>query len=132
MRDRAAIIGVGTSPFVTKTPLSPMRLAVQAFKAALADAGLSRDDVDGLVINIGWPLGVDYDRFAEVLGLRIRFADQSWTHGRFVGPSLQHAAMAVAGGLASCVGCVCGVRFIEELGLLGVPGDFKGTREDGG
>ena len=43
MRDRAAIIGAGTSPFVAKTPASPMRLAAQAFKAALADAGLGKD-----------------------------------------------------------------------------------------
>ncbi|MBI1734591.1 MAG: thiolase family protein [Candidatus Rokubacteria bacterium] len=132
IRDRTAVVGVGTSRFVTKTPESPMRLATQAFKAALADAGLERDDVDGLVINIGWPLGVDYDRFAEVCGLRIRFADQSWTHGRFAGPTLQHAAMAVAAGLANVVACVCGVSFIQERGLLGGPGDFEGTREEGG
>lgn len=132
IRDRAAIVGAGTSRFSTRTPESPMRLAVQAFKAALDDAGLSRDEVDGLAINIGWPLGVDYDRFAEVLGLRVRFADQSWTHGRFVGPTLQHAAMAVASGLARCVACVCGVSFVQERGLLGGPGDFEGTREEGG
>jgi acetyl-CoA acetyltransferase len=132
MWDRAAIIGVGTSPFSTKTPASPMGLAVKAFKAALADAGLGRDEVDGLAINIGWPLGVDYDRFAEGLGLKIRFADQSWTHGRFVGPTLQHAAMAVATGLARCVACVCGVSFVQARGLLGGPGDFEGTREEGG
>src|SRR2546425_11617406 len=132
IRDRPAIVGVGTSRFVVKTPETPLRLATQAFKAALADAGLTRDDVDGLVINIGWPLGVDYDRFAEVCGLRIRFADQSWTHGRFVGPTLQHAAMAVASGLARVVACVCGVSFIQERGLLGGPGDFEGTREEGG
>jgi acetyl-CoA acetyltransferase len=132
MWDRAAIIGAGTSAFSTRTPASPMGLAAQAFKAALADAGLGKDEVDGLAINIGWPLGVDYDRFAEALGLRIRFADQSWTHGRFVGPTLQHAAMAVASGLARCVACVCGVSFVQERGLLGGPGDFEGTREEGG
>ena len=132
IRDRTAVVGVGTSRFVMKTPESPMRLATQAFTTALADAGLERDDVDGLVINIGWPLGVDYDRFAEVCGLQIRFADQSWTHGRFAGPALQHAAMAVAAGLANVVACVCGVSFIQERGLLGGPGDFEGTREEGG
>ena len=132
IRDRAAIVGAGTSRFQNKSTETPMRMAAHAFKAALADGGVERDEVDGLVINIGWPLGVDYDRFAEALGLRIRFADQSWTHGRFVGPTLQHAAMAVASGLARCVACVCGVSFIQERGLLGGPGDFEGTREEGG
>jgi acetyl-CoA acetyltransferase len=132
LRDRTAIVGAGTSRFVARTPESPMRLAAQAFKAALADGGVDRDEIDGLVINIGWPLGVDYDRFAEAMGLTIRFAAQSWTHGRFAGSSLQHAAMAVAGGLARCVACVCGVSFIQERQLLGGPGDFEGTREEGG
>ncbi len=94
IRDRTAIVGVGTSRFSKAPTDTPMRLAAQAFKSALADGGVGRDEVDGLVINIGWPLGVDYDRFAEALGLRIRFADQSWTHGRFVGPTLQHALSA--------------------------------------
>jgi len=49
-----------------------------------------------------------------------------------VGPTLQHAAMAVASGLARCVACVCGVSFVQERGLLGGPGDFEGTREEGG
>ena len=40
--------------------------------------------------------------------------------------------MAVATGLARCVACVCGVSFIQERGLLGGPGDFEGTREEGG
>jgi acetyl-CoA acetyltransferase len=132
IRDRTAIVGVGTSRFVIKSPQSPMRLATEAFKSALADAGLHRDEVDGVVINIGWPLGVDYDRFSEACGLNVRFADQSWSHGRFVGPTLQHAAMAVACGLANVVACVCGVSFIQERGLLGGPGDFEGTREEGG
>lgn len=131
MRDKTAIVGIGTSRFGTFDE-SPLRLAAQAFKAALGDAGLRKDDVDGLAINIGWPLGVDYDRFAEGLGLRIRFAEQTWTHGRFVGPTLQHAAMAVAAGLATCVACICGVSFTQQRGLLGGPGDFEGTREEGG
>ncbi len=95
MRDRTAIVGVGTSAFSKAPTESPMRLAARAFKSALADAGLSRDDVDGLAINIGWPLGVDYDRFDEALGLRIRFAAQSWQPGHFGGPTLKQAAWAL-------------------------------------
>lgn len=132
IRDKTTIIGVGTSRFGRLPDDTPLKLAVQAFKVALADAGLRKEDVDGLVINIGWPLGVDYDRFAEALGLRVRFADQTWTHGRFAGPSLQHAAMAVHTGLAMCVACVCGVSFTQHRELLGGPGDAEGTREEGG
>ena len=103
-----------------------------AFKEALADAGLTREDVDGLSIHLGWPLGVDYDRFAEAFGLDIRYVNQSWLHGRFVTNALQHAALAVSAGLADVVACVTAVSFTRERGFLGGPGDVEGNREEGG
>ncbi|HEV8639854.1 MAG TPA: hypothetical protein VGV13_02020 [Methylomirabilota bacterium] len=132
IRDRTAVSGIGVSRFAFAAEETPLGLAAEAFKAALVDAGLTKDAVDGLAINIGWPLGVDYDRFAETLGLRIRFVEQAWTHGRFAGPTLQAAAMAIHTGLATCVACLCGVSFTRERQLLGGPGDFEGTREEGG
>ena len=80
-RDSTAVAGVGLTigHFPDKTPLS---VAVEAFQLALADSGLERKDVDGLVclsctrsfganelahggahhcgqfgIHLGWPLG---------------------------------------------------------------------------
>jgi len=132
IRDKTAIVGVGASRFGRFPEETPLRLAAQAFKAALADAGLSKDAVDGFVTNIGWPLGVDYDRFAEALGLKLRFARQSWTHGRFVTACLQDAALAVYAGLATCVACVCAVNFTQHRDFLGGAGDVEGAREDGG
>lgn len=41
---------------------------------------------------MGWPLGLDYDRVADGLGLNIRYVSQSWLHRRFV----TNAAAAVA------------------------------------
>ena len=130
--DRTAIAGVGMSRLGRGLPDSPLRLAAAAFKAALADAGLAREHVDGLSINLGWPLGVDYDRIAETFGLDIRYVNQTWTHGRFVTVSLQHAAMAVSAGLADCVACITGCSFTQQQGLLGGDLDHEGTREDGG
>jgi acetyl-CoA acetyltransferase len=130
--DQIAIAGVGVSEFGQRLPDSPLGLAAKAFKAALADSGLARDDVDGIATNIGWPLGTDYDRLAEVLGLRTRYVSQMWTHGRFVTSSLQHAAMAVATGMADCVACICSLNFSRVRDLLGGHGDTEGTREDGG
>ena len=131
-RDKTAVVGVGVSRFIRGAEETPMRLAAHALKAALADAGLRKDAVDGFVTNIGWPLGVDYDRFAEALGLRLRFARQSWTHGRFVTACLQDAALAVYAGLATCVACVCSVNFTQHRDFLGGSGDVEGMREEGG
>jgi acetyl-CoA acetyltransferase len=128
----AAIAGIGCSAFGRGLPDSQLRLAATAFKEALADAGLEREDVDGLSIHLGAPLGVDYDRVAEAFGLDIRYVNQSWLHGRFVTNALQHAALAVSAGLADVVACVTAVSFTRERGFLGGPGDVEGNREEGG
>jgi len=128
----AAIVGIGCSAFGRGLPDSQLGLAAFAFKEALDDAGLTREDVDGLSIHLGAPLGVDYDRFAEALGLDIRYVNQSWLHGRFVTNALQHAALAVSAGLADVVACVTAASFTRERGFLGGPGDVEGNREEGG
>jgi acetyl-CoA acetyltransferase len=128
----AAIVGIGASKFGRGLPESQLALAAVAFKAALADAGLKRSDVDGLSIHLGWPLGPDYDRVAEAFGLDLRYVNQSWLHGRFVTNALQHAALAVSAGLADVVACVTAVSFTRERGFLGGPGDVEGNREEGG
>ena len=103
-----------------------------ALKAALEDAGLAREDVDGIAIHLGWPLGVDYDRVAEAFGLDLRWVTQTWLHGRFVTSMIQQAAMAVACGLANVVACFTAISFTRERQILGGPGDAEGTREEGG
>ena len=128
----AAIAGIGCSAFGRGLPDSQLGLAAFAFKEALDDAGLTREDVDGLSIHLGAPLGVDYDRFAEAFDLDIRYVNQSWLHGRFVTNALQHAALAVSAGLADVVACVTAVSFTRERSFLGGPGDVEGNREEGG
>ena len=129
---RAAIAGLGASRFGRHLPESQLALGAAAFRAALEDAGLERRDVDGLAVNLGWPLGLDYDRIAEAFGLDVRYVNQTWTHGRFVTMSLQQAALAVAAGLAEVVACVAVAGFTRERDILGGPGDFEGMREEGG
>ena len=123
-KDSATICGIGLSQLGRGLPDTQLELAAVALKAALTDAGLSRDDIDGLAVNFGWPLGLDYDRIAESFGLDIRWVNQFWTHGRFVTMSLQAAAMAVSAGLADVVACVTAASFTREREILGGPGDI--------
>ena len=132
MKLDAAIVGVGASAFGRFLPDSQLSLAATALKAALDDCGLQRDDIDGLSIHMGSPLGVDYDRVASAFGLNIRYVNQSWLHGRFVTNALQHAALAVSAGLADVVACVTAISFTREREILGGPGDAEGNREEGG
>src|ERR1700710_1600040 len=126
-----AIVGIGQSEFGRFLPPSQLGLGATALRAALADCGLQRSDIDGLSLHMGWPLGVDYDRIAEVYGLEVDYVHQSWTHGRFVTSSLQHAVMAIACGMAEVVACVTAISFTREVGILGGPGDAEGMREQG-
>lgn len=132
LRDRTAIVGIGNSKYerlpATVSPLVPL---VTAFKNALDDAGLRRGDIDGLLVNIGTPFGVDYDQVSEAFGLDIHFSDQTWTHGRQMATVLAHAAMAVDAGLADYVACVCSINW-ARLGTVGQQGQFQDDREIGG
>ena len=53
LKDRAAIVGVGATPYYRRgrsLPQTPMELASKAVLAALDDAGLTVDDLDGFAL----------------------------------------------------------------------------------
>src|SRR5580704_9549088 len=91
-----AIAGIGSLKF-SRGVLdgSIASIANEAVELALADCGLERRQLDGLLVHIGSPRGLDYDEMATLLALKTRFASQTWAHGRFCGTVLQHAAMVL-------------------------------------
>jgi acetyl-CoA acetyltransferase len=122
-----AIAGIGATEFSKDSGRSELRLAVEAITSALADAGLTTADVDGLVT-------FTMDGNAEIavareLGLReLRFFSQVGYGGGAACGCVQHAAMAVATGTADVVVCYralnerSGRRFGQvAAGLAGSP-----------
>ncbi len=100
----AAIAGIGSTEFSKDSGRSELRLAVEACRAALEDAGLAPADVDGLVtfsmdsnaeIAVARELGAGELTFFGLVG---------YGGGAACG-TVQHAAMAVATGAASTVLC---------------------------
>lgn len=83
MNRQVAIAGIGTTGFGRFAERSAASMANEALCAALADAGLVREDIDGLVCQIGSPRGLDYDEVARLLALELDYASQTWDHGRF-------------------------------------------------
>jgi acetyl-CoA acetyltransferase len=73
--------------------------AALAFKAALADAGIDRDQVDGLIVG---PTTA-YERVGEVLGLDVRWGGQADAMLAVI-----QACMAIHAGLAEVVAIVYG------------------------
>ncbi len=114
-RDRAAIVGVGYAPFSKDSGVSTLTLAIDAVTAAVSDAGLTIDDVDGFATHrVGdstppWVL-------APALGLD----DVRWYLDQFGGGSVSHAvvaqaAMACALGLADVIVCYRAINARSEF-----------------
>ena len=103
VRNQACIVGVGTTEFGRILDRSPMRLAAEALRNALDDAGLEKSEVDGYVTAFGSPGGVDFDEFTAHTGINIRWVTQYWNHGRWGTTSIIAAASAVTTGIANYV-----------------------------
>jgi acetyl-CoA acetyltransferase len=104
IRDRAAIVGIGHTRYTTASGVTEHRQAVEAIQAALADAGLTARDIDGVarfdIENVNelallYSMGIPHLRF---------FAGVPSGGGAVCG-TLILAAMAIATGQASVVVC---------------------------
>jgi acetyl-CoA acetyltransferase len=133
-QSNAVIAGIGALPFGQYRDESTAAIANRAVSLALADARLERKAIDGLIVHIGSPRGLDVDEMAKLLALDIRFASETWSHGRFCGTIIQHAAMAIDHGLADYVVCVAAFRnsLFTRHGTTTFPGFAENFREGGG
>jgi len=133
IKDRAAIVGAGNSQYGRRLMRSPIDLAADAIANALDDAGFRRDELDGMIVSFGTPIGADGDSIAQVLGLKLRAANQTWAHGRFTASCIQWAALMVNAGLADAVACLASVSFSGmRRPMMGGASDREGMREAGG
>ena len=102
LSNRTAIAGIGATEFSKNSGRSEMQLAVEAIHAALGDAGLEPEDVDGLV-----SFTVDGNAETEIarnLGIpALTFFSRIGFGGGAAGAVIQQAAMAVASGVARTV-----------------------------
>ena len=107
LADQVAVVGVGETDYphdyrrarAGERYSDSYGYATTAFKRALADADLSRDDIDGLIV--GPTLA--YERTAEILGIEPRWAGRADAIG-----SIFEGVIAIAAGLAECVALVYG------------------------
>ena len=101
MSRRVAIVGAALSDCGRVDDKSAFQLNYQASSRALADAGLSRDDVDGFAsTNTGVMAPVE---LAEYLGLRPTWVDSTGVGGATWEFMAHHAVSAIAEGAAETV-----------------------------
>lgn len=131
---KTAIMGVGASSFERRPEASVLEFAGVALNGALADADLEKDQIDGLIVQVGSPRGADYDSIAQTFGLSPSYCGQSWSHGRFAASVLMQAAMAVSAGLATRVACLMAMKNsdIGRIGEADNPFYHEQFRENGG
>lgn len=111
MRRPAAIVGVGKTAQGTLQGATALGLQIAAVKAALADSGLDKLEIDGLLTQPGTTASegaYNYLRLGEALGLTLRFGGSFAMGGATCLASLQMAADAVSSGAANAVLCVFG------------------------
>jgi acetyl-CoA acetyltransferase len=102
LKNRVAVAGVGNTRYGDFPDVSDYALGAQAFRQALADCGLDKREVDGLVC-CRVPF---YARMGEILGLNPRWTATMPGHGRMSGMAVIEAMMAIASGAANCVAII--------------------------
>ena len=118
--DKVAITGIGISQVGRRLMREPITLTVEAALAAIEDAGLTLDDIDGLATYPGGLAGAGGMSEGGVMpleeALRIR---PTWHHSGMETPgqtgSVVAAMLAVAGGLCNHVLCF---RTVTEASSL--------------
>ena len=113
MEPRICIVGVGESDCGHVPDKSALQLHQQAAKAALEDAGLKKDDVDGL-----FSCGDDWThalQVAEYLGLHPSYVDSTQIGGASWELFVEHAVAALSAGMCSVALLVYGSSARSDL-----------------
>jgi acetyl-CoA acetyltransferase len=107
LRRVGAVVGIGETDWVQdwhrvragEHPADSYGYAAEAFRRALADAGLTRGDIDGFITG---PTTAT-ERMGEILGINPRWSTQADAFN-----SVQQACMAIASGMAEVIALVYG------------------------
>ena len=99
LKDKVAVIGVGNTAYGSFPDVDEYGLASQAFRSAVAESGIDKNEIDGLLVcRIPY-----YARMGEVLGIDPRWTMTMPPHGRMSGMGIIEAVLALATGQAKYV-----------------------------
>jgi acetyl-CoA acetyltransferase len=116
MQPRLVVIGAAeTDRLGIITDISPVQLHAEAVRNAIADAGIARDDIDGVASVGEGPAGL-----ADYLGVVPTWLDGTYVGGCSFLLHLHHAAAAIASGMAKVI-------VISHAVSRGGPASFPGA-----
>src|ERR1041384_3347107 len=105
---RYAIVGVGASRFGKLQGVSSMGFTLEASKRAIDDAGIERDEIDGVLVMMPAIMGEQHGwaaRVASYLGIEPTYSATMDLGGATACGSVQTAAAAIDAGFCHTVLC---------------------------
>ncbi|MCC7368533.1 MAG: thiolase family protein [Chloroflexi bacterium] len=116
IKDTVAIVGTGISRQGQLPGSDAYALAAEAFKAAIDDAGLEKEDIDGISVRALDPIHGSAQEVARTLGLNPPFLFTGQFGGASTTIAIQQAALAIHHGLAKTVAVVyaCNNRSVRR------------------
>ena len=105
LRGKVAIVGAADTEVGVVPHLSATQMYVKAAKLALEDAGITKEDVDGLITCNSWvePYLYHAEMIAEYMQIFPRYCLNVATGGGTTLAIMQHAATAIATGVCNTV-----------------------------
>ncbi len=105
LRGKVAIVGAADTEVGVVPHLSATQMYVKAARLALEDAGITKDDVDGLITCNSWvePYMYHAEMIAEYMQIFPRYCLNVATGGGTTLAIMQHAATAIATGVCNTV-----------------------------
>ena len=126
LRNKACIVGIGSTEFTRNAGRSEIHLAVDAAMGACADAGIQSEEIDGCVrfgsagaAPVEFATESDVARCLGIPNLRY-FVEAPWGGGACCA-TIMHAAAAVTLGLAKYVLCFRAIRAASGTVRYGRP-----------
>lgn len=99
-----AIAGIGVTKQAKRLPTTTLSACLEAARLAIADAGVSRDEIDGIAARWPGPGGTVFQPgsadWAGMLGIPVRWIGDTYPQGV---PAVLDAAAAIAAGLCHTV-----------------------------
>ena len=121
IKDKAYIVGIYEHPTRLATDKTVMMLHAECAAGALADAGLTKNDIDGYFCAAGDTPGLGQLSAADYLGLKTRHIDSTDVGGSSYLLQVGHAAEAIALGK-------CSIALITLAGRPRAEGMATGTQ----
>lgn len=125
VRRQATIAGIGHTALGRQPGRTALDLELEAVRNAVSDAGLTKDDIDGLITDPGPVQGPikgiapHYLTVGQHLGLDPDFVGSEIMGGASSVASIQRAVMAIEAGLCSVCVCVYGDAAASANGAFG-------------